>query len=146
MKHALDRLLDYTWSPASPLNRFAQEFEQLFAPFAAGRSATARVNVRNDDHQSVVQMELPGVNPKTLDIQLKDRALKVSGQRETDELPEGARYVFRERPAGSFERTILLPWTVNADGVKATSRNGVLTITLPRAEEDKPRQIQIETT
>ena len=91
-------------------------------------------------------MELPGVNPKTLDIQLKDRALKVSGQRETDELPEGARYVFRERPAGGFERTILLPWTVNAEAVKASSRNGVLTVTLPRAEQDKPRQIQIETT
>ena len=146
MKHALDRLLDYTWSPAGPLNRFAQEFEQLFSPLAANRSATARVNVRSDEHQAVVQMELPGVNPKTLDIQLKDRALKVSGQRETDELPEGARYVFRERPAGSFERTILLPWTVNADAVKATSRNGVLTVTLPRAEQDKPRQIQIETT
>ena len=146
MRHALDRLMDYSWSPAGPLNRLAEEFEQWFGPLAARRPATARVNVRSDEHEAVVQMELAGVNPKSIDIQLKDRTLKVSGQREGEAVPEGAGYVLRERPTGGFERTLLLPWAVNADTVKARSRNGVLTITLARAEEDKPRQIQIETT
>ena len=145
MNNALDRLLEHTWSPVSPFGRLAQELEQLFAPLTGRRSTSACVNMRSDDHQATVQLELAGVDPKGIDIQLKDRTLKVSGRREANSLPEGARYVLRERPVGEFERTILLPWAANPASAKATSRNGVLTITLARAEEDKPRQIQIET-
>ena len=71
--------------------------------------------------------------------------MTISGLRAPEDLPEGAQYHRRERFCDEFSRTVQLPYTVDTNQVEATAENGVLQITLPRAEAEKPRQIEVKT-
>ena len=102
------------------------------------------LNVWTNADGLLVTGELPGVEPDNLDIAIVDKTLTLSGKREAAELPEGARYHRRERGCGTFSRSINLPFRIEADQVEATFKNGVLTINLPRAEEEKPRRIAVQ--
>ena len=104
------------------------------------------VNVwANEQEGVIVSAELPGVSPETLDISVTADTLTISGTRSPDDLPEGAQYHRRERYCDEFSRTVQLPFTVNTNQVEATAENGVLMITLPRAEAEKPKQIEVKT-
>jgi HSP20 family protein len=102
------------------------------------------LNVWSNADGLLVTAELPGVEPGDLDIAIVDKVLTLSGKREAAELPEGARYHRRERGCGQFSRSIQLPYRIEQDQVEATFKNGVLTINLPRAEEEKPRRISVQ--
>jgi HSP20 family protein len=101
------------------------------------------VNVSEDTDRFTVTAELPGVDPKEIDISVHGRNLSISGERKPPQVEEGARYHRRERPFGSFSRMIGLPVEVDPEKVEATYRNGVLTIVLPKAEEAKPKKIAV---
>ena len=88
--------------------------------------------------------EMPGVSVKDIDININGNELTISGQRNSDEIPEGAHYLRRERNFGKFARTIQLPFTVDPEKVEANFKDGVLTITLPKAEAEKPKKISIK--
>lgn len=112
---------------------------------ADGRSAwSPAVNVHEDPEKVTVQLELAGVQKENFDISLHDDTLTISGERKSgSESSEGG--TFRaERCFGSFSRKITLPSHVKADAVKAEYQDGILTVTLPKAEEAKPRKIQVE--
>ena len=94
----------------------------------------------NDDVVAVV--ELPGMRKEDIDISLHDGMLTISGERK-DETPEGEENARSERFVGKFRRSISLPTRVDVNKVNATYKDGILTVTLPKAEEVKPKQIQV---
>ncbi len=136
-------------SPADPLNewqRLARRMDDLFQ--ALGPSGAdwpgvyPPVNLSEDADRLYLRAELPGVAAKDLEISVEGENLILKGKRSYDE-PEGVSYHRRERTAGVFRRVITLPVQVQADKVAASLKDGVLTINLPKADEVKPRQIQV---
>jgi len=102
------------------------------------------VNIWTGADEVLVTAEIPGVNPDTIEVTVKDETVTLRGSRDHDELKEGDAYLRHERGAGSFVRSFALPFRVEADKVKAQYRRGVLELTLPRAEADKPKRIAVK--
>jgi HSP20 family protein len=102
------------------------------------------MNVWSSEDGIVIDAELPGVDPKDVDISVKGDELTLCGRAGGEGKAEGATYHRRERPAGEFVRTLQLPFKADATGVKANYRNGLLRVTVPRSEEEKPRKIVVE--
>lgn len=128
------------------MERLRREMEQLFneslarSPMMRGYPA---MNIWVNENGAVVTTELPGVLPEDLDISVVDDTLTISGSRKPETLEEGATYHRRERGCGSFTRSFQLPFKVDPQQVEAVTNNGILNITLPRAEEDKPKKIAV---
>ncbi len=93
-----------------------------------------------DDIVAVV--ELPGLRKENIELSLHDGILSISGERK-EEAPEAGQAARSERSSGKFRRSISLPTRVNSEKVNASYRDGILTVTLPKAEEVKPKQIQV---
>jgi HSP20 family protein len=102
------------------------------------------MNVWTNEEGGVVTAELPGVDREDIDISVQDDTLTLRGTRKRDEPEEGGTYHRRERGTGAFARTVQLPFRVEAGEVEATFESGVLNITLPRAEEDRPKRIAVK--
>ena len=92
----------------------------------------------------VADVELPGVEPKDVHVSVTGDEMTVTGKRVEEEAPKGAVAQRREREVCEFARTLRLPFRADAAGVKASCRNGVLRINVPRSEADKPRKIAVE--
>jgi HSP20 family protein len=91
-----------------------------------------------------VKASMPGVKLEGIDVSVEDNVLTLRAERKAETDGEEATYLIQERPTGSFYRALRLPDTVNADKIECHYDNGVLTITLPKAEEKKKKQIQIK--
>jgi HSP20 family protein len=107
-----------------------------------GTGAFPPINVFQQGDNLVAILEVPGVDKADLEIQVKDRAIRVSGKKAIA-YPEGVSLHRRERLTGTFDRTLTVPMQIDADGIKAEYRDGVLALFIPRAEADKPRSISI---
>ena len=132
------------------MDQLRREMNRLFADWPARvRWATApafpAVNVWTSEDSVVITAELPGVGLEDLHIAIENDALTLSGTRKPEDVDEGATHHRRERLYGNFNRSVRLPFRVDSDKAEATLVNGVLTITLPRAEADKPRMIAVKT-
>jgi len=104
------------------------------------------VNVFRKGDDFMIIAELPGVESSTIDIEVKNNAIRISGTKRVEYGLNAGKNVSmhrRERSAGRFDRTISLPIEIDADQVKAECRNGILGVLLPRAERDKPRSIKV---
>lgn len=102
------------------------------------------VNVTQDNDHFYVRAEIPGIDPKDLSISAIRNRLLISGARQIAKEQERVSYHRKERPEGSFDRSVTLPSEVDADRVEARYTDGILTVVLPKAEAAKPRQIKIE--
>jgi len=91
----------------------------------------------------VLKMDLPGYDPKTVDVQVEADVLTVTAER-TEQAPGKAGWLRRERPHGKFARSFVLPSSVDASKCEANAQHGVLTLTLPKREETKPRSIAVK--
>jgi HSP20 family protein len=113
---------------------------------AGGRTAPSypAINVWTNEDGAVVTAEMPGVNPENIDISVVGDSLTLSGERNPESLEEGDKYHRRERGYGKFNRTFQLPFKVEADNVDALFENGILHLSLPRAEADKPKKITVK--
>jgi HSP20 family protein len=140
-----------------PLNFFELEkmrnhMENVYNAFAGGINQFRRnytgvfplVNVLEDTDNLFVTAELPGLAADQLDISVKGDTLTLKGAKVADQLEEGVNYHRREREAGSFSRSIALPIKIKAEDVSAVFKNGVLTITLPKAAEARAHQITVK--
>jgi HSP20 family protein len=131
---------------------FRREFDRIWdraLGLNAAQPLTAwipAVDVQETDGEFRVTAELPGLAPQDLNVTVQNGVLTISGEKRTqhDEGKEEGNYHVYERRYGRFERSFTLPRTVIADDVRAAFENGVLTITLPKTEEAKPRRIQIQ--
>jgi HSP20 family protein len=93
----------------------------------------------------VVTAEVPGINPKDINVTVIEDTLTVSGERQPDQVGEDANYLRQERGYGKFTRSLQLPYSVASSKVEANFHNGVLNVTLPRKEDDKPKKIKVMT-
>jgi len=102
------------------------------------------VNMWRNDSDVIMTAEVPGVDPKDIDISVIEKTVTIKGVRKPEEnVPQEACHR-SERRYGTFSRTLELPFKVNADKVEAKFSKGVLYVTLPRVEEDKPKKISIK--
>ena len=98
------------------------------------------VNIREEDEAYVLSALVPGLSADDLNIQVLDDVLRIEGEYRQDE----NQYLMQELPHGSFSRTLRLPAPIDANHVEAKIADGVLTLTLPKAESAKPKRIQIK--
>ena len=135
------------WREMDQLRRDMDKlFENSLPAWQRKRSATfPTVNIySNKDEGVLVTAELPGINPDDLNITVTGDTLTLSGSRQPEEMPESEQYHRRERGYGEFNRSFQLPYSINKENVEANMDNGILSVTLPRAEAEKPRQISVQ--
>ncbi|HYW99068.1 MAG TPA: Hsp20/alpha crystallin family protein [Candidatus Elarobacter sp.] len=101
------------------------------------------VDIYETEHELVVKADLPDVDPKDLDIRVENNVLTIRGERKFEKKVNEENYLRVERAYGSFARSFTLANSVNSDAIKADYQNGVLTLTIPKKEEAKPKQIKI---
>ena len=127
------------WPTFNRLSNLGEELSQLFeAPLAGWLPA---LDVQENKDSFTIQVELPGLKREDIEVSLEDGALTISGERKTETPAEGTEVHRQERFYGKFSRVLTLPTTVSADKVKAQYKDGILTVTLAKAEEAKPKQI-----
>ena len=141
-----------TWPGFGRLTSLRDEIDRLFeAPLAElARSSsqllsgwTPALDVFEDKDNLVVKAEVPGMKKEEIEISLHDGMLTIGGERKSQTESNGDSATRTERFTGKFRRSITLPTRVDANKVNATYKDGILTVTLPKAEEAKPKQIQV---
>ena len=138
----------FRMDPLWGLQRLQRDINRAFSGFdtlLAVREYPS-LNVWQGSNDVIVTAELPGINPDKLNISVVNDSLTLSGLRDPEVLKEGEVYHRQERNYGHFSRTINLPFSVDTGKVDATYKKGILTITLPRAEKEKPKKITIKVT
>jgi len=101
------------------------------------------VDIYETEHELVVKADLPDVNPQNLDIRVENNILTIRGERKFESKVNEDNYLRIERAYGSFSRSFSLANSVKTDAIKADYQNGVLTLSLPKREEAKPKQIKV---
>src|SRR5579863_2123970 len=101
------------------------------------------VDIYENEHELVVKADLPDIDPKDLDIRVENNILTLRGERKFESKVAEDKYLRVERTYGSFSRSFSLANTVNSEAIKADYLNGVLTLSIPKREEAKPKQIKI---
>jgi HSP20 family protein len=140
----------WNWSAFDQLTNIRDEINRLFeSPLENGSSGVFNtwapaLDVYENNESVIVRAEVSGMRKEDIDISLQDNVITVSGERKNEKKYEGGKTSREERLFGRFTRSIALPKQVDVSAVKATYKDGLLTVTLPKAEEAKPRQIQIQ--
>ena len=139
------------WDPFDELRSMQHEMDRLVDRFLGrGREVESSplwmpsVESYLKDNQLVFKAELPGVDPKDLDVSVTDRELVIKGERKAEKDTKEETYTYREISYGSFERHFLLPEGVKTEDLKARFENGILEITVPAPAITKARKIEIE--
>ena len=101
------------------------------------------VDINENGHELVVKADLPGIDPKDLDVRVENNVLSIRCERKFEKKVDQDNYLRVERTYGSFSRSFSLANTVNPEGIKADYQNGVLTLVVPKREEAKPKQIKV---
>jgi HSP20 family protein len=101
------------------------------------------VDIFETEHELVVKADLPEVNAQDLDIRVENNILTIRGERKFEKKVDESNYLRVERAYGSFARSFSLANTVNSEAIKADYQNGVLTLSIPKREEAKPKQIKV---
>lgn len=143
------------FSPGSEMRNIQREIDRVFDSFFTPRrsnggddaSQTAvwapRVDLAETEDAYLIHADLPGISKENLEINYQDNTLTLSGERKAEEKHEGRNYVRMERTAGSFYRAFSLPRAVQSDAIEADYKDGVLNVRIPKAEESKPRRIEV---
>lgn len=139
------------WEPFRNLTSFQDQMnrflEDSFFRFPTDESSITTwapaVDIYEDGNNLVLKADLPDINEKDLDLRIENNTLTLRGERKFEKKVEEDNYLRVERRYGSFSRSFSLPNTVNTESIKAEYKNGVLTVTLPKREEAKPKQIKV---
>jgi len=140
------------WEQVEGVNRIQSRinelFEDTFARTRAQQSAAAGVwyppvDILESKDSYLIRAELPGMRNEDLKTEVNEGILTLSGERKLEEPATGVEYHRVERVTGKFSRSFYVPQTVKHDGIKATYRDGILEVQVPKADEAKPRQIAI---
>jgi HSP20 family protein len=140
------------WEPARDMMTLREAMDRLFddaftrpLSLAGGNWSVPAVDMYQTDNEVVVKASIPGVKTDEVQISVTGEALTIKGEVKQKEETKEKAYHIREQRWGTFERTLALPTEVVADKAKAEFENGILTITLPKADEVKPKTITIKT-
>lgn len=141
------------WDTYSGLSGLQEQVNRLFessfsrrADNSALTSWAPAVDIFETENELVVKADLPEVNEKDIDVRVENNMLTVRGERKFEEKTEKENYLRVERTYGTFSRSFSLPNTVNNEAIKADYKNGVLTVTLPKRAESKPKQVKVNVT
>jgi len=138
-------------SPFNDFDQMRREMRRLLDTFAGdtlgdrGTGVFPPVNITQDADNFYLRAEVPGIKPDELAISAVKNRVSLAGKREIAREHERVSYHRKERADGSFNRTVTLPGEIDAQRVDARYTDGILTLTLPKAEETKPRQITVRT-
>jgi len=140
------------WEPFKEMVTLRNAMDKLFEDsfvrptswiFDEGRGTVA-LDMYQTANDVVVKASLPGFKPEEVDISITGDTLTLKGEHKEEKETKEEDYFYRERRYGSFSRTVTIPAGIKSDKAEATFENGVLTLTLPKAEEAKPKQIKIK--
>ena len=141
------------FSPSTEMRRLQREIDTLFESFFPAREGTRgeleqtgwapRVDLEEREDAYVMHLDVPGINKEDLEINFQDGTLSISGERKLEQSQERGNFVRVERAYGRFYRAFTLPQTINPESIQANYENGVLTIHVEKAEERKPRRIEV---
>ncbi len=129
------------WPTFGRLANLQEELDRLFESPLTGWAPA--LDVHEDKDNFSVRLELPGMKREDIEVSLQDGALVISGERNEEKVNEGTTVHRQERYYGKFSRALTLPAAVAGDKVKAQYKDGILTVTLPKAEEAKPKAITV---
>jgi len=129
------------WEPFDEIENFWRSFPNFGV---AHFDNSLAVDVYEKDKNLVAEMNIPGVNPKDIHIEVEDGYLRISGETREEKEEKEKQYYSKEIRRGSFERVVSLPHPVQKDKVKAEYAEGVLTVFLPKAKEAKANKVKIE--
>lgn len=133
-------------NPWREMDRIREEMNRLFNGISRPTTENfPAMNVWTNQEEAIITAELPGYQIKDLQLTISKDELHIKGSRKPEELQEGMQLHRQERNYGEFERSVRLPFLVDVDKVTARLENGILKLTLPRAEADKPKKISIQT-
>jgi HSP20 family protein len=141
------------YNPWSNARGLQDEIKQVFDRFLGDEGDQSnvvtsqwvpRVDIREDGDRFVILADIPGVDPKDIEIHMDKGILTLRGERQSEKKDEGGRYSRVERAHGMFYRRFALPDSANPDGITATGKNGVLQIDIPKKPETTPRRIQVQ--
>nr|AAC79726.1 small heat shock protein [Thermotoga maritima] len=128
-----------------PFRELQREIDRLFDDFFRTEVRPAPdMDVFETDDEVVIEVEIPGIDRKDVQITVEENILKISGEKKLEREQKGKNYYYVERSAGKFERAIRLPDYVDVEKIKAEYKNGVLTIRVPKKEERKKKVIEVE--
>jgi len=138
------------WEPFAGFGNLRSVFNDLLDENfdrSSARPSTSKwypaVDVLESKESYLIRAELPGMKREDIKVEVKDGTLVLSGERKSEKPAEGVEYRHAERVAAKFWRSFSLPETVKQDAIEATYKDGILEIRVPKAEEAKPRQIEI---
>jgi HSP20 family protein len=139
-----------SWRPVRELDKMRSEMDRLWDSFFEGKPKvkagewfpTLDVSETKDD--LVVKVELPGMDPKDIDISLSDGHLIIKGEKKQEREEKEEDYHFIERSYGTFTRSVELPKEVKHDKINASYKNGVLKVVLPKSDEAKKKEVKIK--
>ncbi len=149
------------WTPARDLQTFPsdvmnmqREINRMFDSFFRGAPADddafvasdwiPAVDIAEHENEYLVKLELPGVSKEDVKITMQNNILTVRGEKKKEKESKSSSYHRVERSYGAFQRNFTLPSTVKADRIDASYSDGILTIVLPKAEEARPKQIEVK--
>lgn len=127
-----------------------QVFDRFFNQDDTDASAVAtaqwvpRVDLKEESGRFVIYADLPGIDPKDIEVQMDKGILSIKGERSSESTTETERFSRVERRYGSFHRRFALPDSADPEGITASGRNGVLEIVIPKRPETTPRRIQVD--
>jgi len=146
-------MLTMTYQPWNLMNQFCQDMDKFFDHYdrqsedqkAIATSAwMPAVDIKEEAQQFVIQADIPGVDPKDIELSMENAVLTIKGERQSENQDEGQNYKRVERTSGSFYRRFSLPDTADSDKISANGKNGVLQISIPKRELAKPRKITVQ--
>jgi HSP20 family protein len=138
------------WNPATEMAGMRDQMDRFFedffsrSPISYEGYGVVDVDMMQTDDDVIIEASIPGINPDDINISVTGDTLTIRGEIKSDEEVKEANYHMREIKRGSFARSILLPSQVVSDKAKAEFENGILKLTLPKAEEVKPKTITIK--
>jgi HSP20 family protein len=141
------------WEPFRDFMTLREAMDRLFEESFVGRrpsgvptlaEGTLAVDMYETDDAAVVKTAVPGVKPENIDITISGTTLTISGETKEEEEVKEENYIRRERRLGSFSRSVVLPESLKADEAEASFEDGVLTLTIPKAPEAKPKVIKVK--
>ena len=133
------------WDPFREMTQLQNRFDRLFdAVGGRQESWLPAVDVFDTQDAVVLKAEHAGMNPDDIQIEVEDNVLTIKGERKFEEKVDEERYYRVERRFGSFQRSLALPQGVKADQIEAAYDEGILTVTVPKAEQEKPKRIEVQ--
>jgi HSP20 family protein len=144
MRTAISRFEPFrTHSLQEQIGRLFNEAFERSADESSITTWAPAVDILETEHELVVKADLPDIKPEELDIRVENNILTIRGERKFEKKVNENNYLRVERSYGAFSRSFSLANTVNSEAIKAEYKNGVLTLTIPKQEEAKPKQIKV---